>query len=115
LDDNILGKIFSAAAGVWTMVAMVAVALFKAWPGIMERTNERRRDAATEKAGDWDRLRVERDRLRELLTQCERERLEWQGRAVIAEATLLGLGTARQQLAVIEAKERLIDKDGGND
>lgn len=109
MNESIFDKIFSAASGVWALVAMVAVALFRAWPGIMERGNERRRDAATEKAGDWDRIRRERDRLRELLTQCEAERIEWQCRAVVAESTLLGMGAARQDAAAIVATERLSD------
>lgn len=107
VDDGTLGKIFSAAAGVWALVAMGAVALFKAWPHILGRFNERRRDIAEEKADDWDRLRKERDRIRELLTLCEKERGEWMGRAIRAEATLQGYGEARQRQAIEEATKRL--------
>lgn len=109
MDESVFGKIFSAASGVWALVVMVAVALFRAWPNIMERINERRRDRATEEAGDWQRLREERDRLRCLLTVCEKERIEWMHRAVTAEATLQGYGEAKQRAAEIAALDRLED------
>lgn len=108
-EDTLLDKIFSSASGVWAIVCMVAVGLFKAWPLVMERANERRRDSAAEKAGDWERIRAERNELRALLRECEKERVEWQARAVTAEATLLGLGTARQQAQQIVSVERQID------
>jgi hypothetical protein len=109
VDEGILDKIFSAASGVWALVAMAAVALFKSWPLVMDRMNERRRDAASEKASDWDRIRVERNELRCLLRECERERVEWHRRAVQAEATLQGYGDALQKAQEIVATERLID------
>lgn len=115
MDETIFDKIFSAAAGVWTLVLMAAVALFKAWPHILQRINERQRDSAAEKAEDWRRLRDERDRLQRLLTQCETERIAWMARAVTAEAQILGIGMGRQQVAEVEAARRIIkdDKPGG--
>lgn len=116
VEDGLLGKIFSAAAGVWALVAMAAVALFRAWPLILERVNERRRDAATEKSGDWDRIRAERDRYHDLLIESEADKIRWMERAITAEATLQGRGDARQEAARIVAIERTLDaakKNGG--
>ena len=107
LDDGTLGKIFNAATGVWTLVAMAAVALFRAWPHILGKINERRRDSADEKAGDWERIRKERDRLRDLLAHCDKEKGDWMRRAITAEATLQGYGEARQIQAVEQAMKRL--------
>ncbi len=109
MDEGVFNKIFSAAAGVWAMALMAAVALFKAWPHILGRFNERARDSAVEKAGDWERLRDERDRLRGLLAECDKEKGEWMRRAITAEATLQGYGNALQQASTIVAAERLID------
>jgi hypothetical protein len=95
---------------------MAALALFKAWPLILERVNERRRDDATAKAGDWERIRAERNELRCLLRECERERSDLLRRAITAEATLLGMGDANQKAQRIVSTERQIDalakKDG---
>lgn len=107
MDEGVFSKIFSAATGVWTIAAMVAVALFRAWPLIMARINERARDKAVEEAGDWARLRDENTRLHALLSECQRERIEWMSRAVTAEAHLEGRGRARQEAATIVAIERL--------
>jgi hypothetical protein len=129
-DNDLLGKIFSAAAGVWAIFLALLVAIFKAWPAIMGRTNERRRDDATQKAEDWHRLRAEIDRkdvhsanqdrvLAEAdatIDALRREKFEWMTRAVTAEATLLGLGQSKQEAAKIVAAERIVDaaKKNGN-
>ena len=112
MDENAFNRIFSAATGVWTLVLMAAVALFKAWPHILGRINERYRDRIAEEAGDWTRLREENKRLHAMLSECERERIEFMRRAVTAEAILEGRGRARQEAAIIVATERLIS---GND
>lgn len=77
--------------------------------------NERRRDLNIEKAGDWDRLRSERDvageerdLVRDRWAQCESEKNEWMGRAIKAEATLQGWSEARQRLALEDAAERIV-------
>lgn len=107
VDNDALGKLFSWATAAWGALLLNAVALFKAWPNIMARINERRRDSAAERADDWQRLRAERDRLQQMLTVCETARIEWQARAVTAEATLLGMGMARQRVQEVEAAKRL--------
>lgn len=91
---------------------MGAVALFKSWPHIMGRVNERRRDSAEEKAGDWERLRQEIVRLHEQVACCERERAEWMDRAITAEATLQGYGEIRQLRAISDAAKRITGHSG---
>lgn len=113
MDESVFDKIFSAAAGVWTLVCMAAVALFKAWPTIMARLNERQRDTATEKAKDWERLRGEItrldsrcDHLQSEVDECRRREGEWMARAIAAEAYQLGKGEARQDVQRIISSER---------
>jgi hypothetical protein len=117
LDDNWFNRIFSAAAGVWALVAMAAVALFRAWPQILGRFNERYRDRQAEAAADWDRIRSERDVAREerdlvrdRWAQCEAERLQWMARAIAAEAALVGRGQAAQEVTILESRKRLKDE-----
>lgn len=107
MDENVLGKIFSAATAAWAAVCMLAVGLFKTWPLIMERVNERRRDSVAERAGDWTRLREENERLHRQLADCEKMRVEWMRRAITAEATLQGYGDVDQRVAMRLAAERL--------
>lgn len=110
VNDDLLGRIFSVASAAWTFVLINAVALFKAWPNIMARVNERRRDQAAEEMSDWTRLREERDGLQRRLTECEKERVKWMARAITAEATLQGYGELRQIRAISEAAKRLPPK-----
>lgn len=118
VDDDMLGKIFNATAAAWTFVLMTAVALFKAWPGIMGRINERSRDVDSAKGRDWQRLRDEITRLDErcdhLQTEvdaCREREGVWMARAIAAEAYQLGKGQARQDAQVIVSTERQIDAD----
>lgn len=83
--------------------------------------NERRRDINTEKAGDWDRIRSERDvaceerdLVRDRWAMCEAERLQWMARAMKAEAILQGYGEARQMEAVRDAQRRIDKREGDN-
>lgn len=108
-DGDSLGQIFNPATGVWALVAMAAVTLFKVWPFILERLNEHHRDTVAEKAGDWTRLRDENERLHLQLAECEKVRVEWMRRAITAEATLQGYGNAIQQAQVIVSAERLVE------
>lgn len=124
-DNDLLGKIFSAAAGVWAIFLALVVAIFKAWPAIMARQNERKRDSATEKAGDWERLRAEIERLHVAIANRERllaerddenaalqrQNIELLGRAVTAEAALMGMGVARQQVTILKG---IAEKPEGN-
>ena len=121
--DNALGHIFSVASAAWAFVCINAVALFKMWPAIMARINERKRDAHVEKSSDWQRLRDEIkrldaridallgrcDELQHEVDACRQREHEWMRRAIAAEAFQLGQGEARQDAANIVAVERIVD------
>lgn len=114
MDDTALSNIFNAATGVWALVAMVFVALFRVWPLIMDKLNEQRRDGAAEKAADWTRLRDEVNRLSEAEKQCRRDyaELHRQHMDVIERLTSLegymaGQGKASQEAAGVIALERV--------
>ena len=114
MDDSVFNRIFSAATGVWTLVLMAAVTVFKAWPAVMGRINERYRDRAADEASDWDRLRAEIirldlrcDHLQNEVDECRRREGEWMQRAISSEAAAAGLGHARQEAAIIEATKRI--------
>lgn len=124
MDEGFFNKIFSAAAGVWALVAMGAVALFRSWPLIMARLNERRRDVAAEKADDWTRLRQEladtreeRDLVRDRWAQCEAEKTELMQENARLNGILQGYGEWKQFQAYRDATRRLVERDsnGGND
>jgi hypothetical protein len=107
VDRDWLSHFFSWQLAAWSAFLLNAVAFFKI-------RNERKRDINVEKSGDWDRLRAERDRLQDLLTECHRDlaesrnnEAEFLRRAVTAEATLQGFGEWRQMQAVREAAKRL--------
>lgn len=121
MDNELFGKIFSAATAAWAAVCMAAVALFKAWPAIMARLNERHRDIAAEKAADWDRIRSERDvareecdMVRDRLAEAEARCVEWMRRAITAEAAAMGMGIGLNEATAILAVERLSDRKDGN-
>jgi len=114
LHESIFDRIYSWATFTAAIFAANLVALFKAWPLVMSRLNERHRDVAAEKAGDWERIRAERDAarkdrdlMRERWALCEVEKNDWMRRAITAEATLQGFGEWKQMLAVREAARRL--------
>lgn len=124
-DFSWVGQIFSATNGVWTLVAIITFGLFRAWPLILGKINERKRDDVAEKAGDWVRLRDEVTRLAarvEVLEQkveeCESERDAALKRAVTAETELIkleaynqGRGEGMQTAQVILSSERKKDED----
>jgi len=112
LLSRIADKFFSITGAAWVAAMAFIAHLFRV-------RNERLRDIASEKAGDWERLRderdvarEERDLVRDRWAECEAEKIEWMGRAVTAEATLLGLGMGRNEAATIVAVERLTKGDG---
>jgi hypothetical protein len=120
VDDGLLANIFSAATGVWALVLMVAVALFKTWPLIMARINERLRDKEAEKNSEWSRFQaeiarlVERvvmveqrcDHLQHEVDECRKREADWMHRAIAAEAYQLGEGEAHQQAQRFLSAER---------
>jgi hypothetical protein len=100
-----LGSFFSWQLAAWSAFLLNVVAVLKI-------RNERKRDINVEKADDWQRLRIERDRYHELLIKCQVERADWMRRAVTAEATLQGFGEWRQIQAVKEAAKRMSGPEG---
>lgn len=107
MDDDLLGKIIRTALSVagWTALCGLIVHWWRT-------RNERLRDTAAEKAGDWERLRTERnqareeaEKLRAMLVECERISIERLGRAVIAEAELIGLNKALQKTTILPGSE----------
>lgn len=123
MDESAFAKIFNAATGVWALVCMAAVALFRAWPHVLGRFNERVRDVDAARAGDWERIRHERDVAREerdlvldRMAACEHDRIMWMGRAVKAEAIVQGYGEARQMQTIDDAMKRASKPgNGGGD
>lgn len=112
--DDAFWKIFNWSAAAWAAALANAVALWKAWPSIMERLNERHRDRATEKSGDWSRLRAEITRLDDRcdhlqieVDECREREGAWMHRAIAAEATHLGEGRANQEAQRIVSAERI--------
>lgn len=128
MDDALITRIFNATTGVWTLVAVVISSTLIAWvrsrPGLLEQDNERRRDVATEKANDFERLRKEVQRLSERVEalenkveECERERDEYRARAVTAESELirvnafhLGVGEGKNTVQTLLSAERNQDE-----
>lgn len=113
MDEGIFNKIFSAATGVWTLVLMAAVALFKAWPHVLGRFNERYRDKLAEEAGDWERIRAERDVAREerdlvrdRWAECQAELAAERAAHMELKAYHDGLGAARNEAQRILSEER---------
>lgn len=114
MDEGLLARIFSIHAAAWAAACAFFVHLYRS-------RNERLRDISSEKAGDWDRIRSERDVAREerdlvrdRWAECEEQRIEWMGRAIRAEATLQGWSEARQKLAIEDAAKRIVQDRNGN-
>ena len=114
--DEALSKIFNAATGVWAIFCAIVVALFKAWPAIMGRFNERRRDQAAEEEGDWIRLREEIARLHAIIEQrdekiavLQQQNFDLQARAMTAEAEIVARDKVAQRLTVLPGAEGVAD------
>lgn len=138
VEWSALSSILSARNGVWTLVVLVMVGLWRGWaglPAVMAQWIERRRVIAAEKAADWERLRAENSRFAERLhvveerhDECERnlaaerqqrhadvsslrnELADAKGRLREIEGYMMGQGKARQDAAGIVAIERLADR-----
>jgi hypothetical protein len=104
---------FGLKLAAWAGLLMVGVHWFRA-------KNERRRDDADERGGDFSRLRAEIKRLDERCDHLQREVDEcrereggWMQRAIAAEAYQAGRGQAAQDVTIFEASKRLPPPDGG--
>lgn len=121
MHESIFDRLYSATTFLAAIFAANVVALFKAWPLIMARINERHRDKEAGKSGDWSRLRAEITRLDERcdhlqreVDECREREGEWMQRAITAEAYRLGRGQAAQDVTIFEATKRLKDNGGGD-
>lgn len=121
-DVSFLSQVTPTTYSVLALLAVVLVAVVRAWPAIMAKVNEAKRDTAAEKAGDWTRLREEIVRLDERLDKlqievdaCHDEKGEWMARAIKAEALVQAKGEIRQRAAAVVASDRLARKaeEGG--
>lgn len=112
MDESVFNKVFSAASAAWAIVLLNAVALFKAWPAIMERLNERKRDRAAIEAGQYERMDARMQRLEKREEECQQRLTEALHRIGEIEGYMMGQGKAHQEAATIVAIERLSDKNG---
>lgn len=119
--DDWPGKIFNATTGVWAIFCGLMVALFKAWPAVMGRINERHRDRENEEAGSHARLltEIERldgrcDHLQKEVDDCREREGEWMKRAIAAEAYQIGRGTAANEVTILETSKRAEGNGDGN-
>lgn len=99
-------------------IAMIAVIL-RSGPSFLERWNERQRDVADAKAGDWSRLRGEIKRLDERCAKIELREQECQRLLTDAvqrigqlEGYNLGVGEAHQTAQRMLSEEREADRIG---
>lgn len=120
MHDSIFDRLYSSTTFLAAIFAANVVALFKAWPLIMARINERHRDKEAGKSGDWSRLRAEISRLDERcdhlqreVDECREREGEWMKRAIAAEAYQIGRGDAAQTVTIIESRKRI--SENGDD
>lgn len=112
MDDDLFGRLirtFGLPVAGWAAFCAIIVHWWKS-------RNERLRDISADTAADFKRIRDERDhaleeaeKLRIMLTECERLSIERLGRAITAEATLQGYGDAIQRAQTLLSAERLIE------
>lgn len=113
-DNWLISLLRDPITPAYVVLLIFAGACLRWGGGIMQAFTERLRTKANISAEEHLRLREEnRQRaeensgLRERLNECEDARVEWMRRAVTAESTLQGLGTANQYLQLELSAERL--------
>jgi len=128
VDAQAVGQFLSWEVFLAIIAGVNSVVVWRFWPAIpeiMARINERRRDRQSATDRHQDRLEARIVRLEERcdaveaeLAECHRERDEWRGRAVAAEAVMIGRGEANQAAQRIVSAEREHDaakrEGGGN-
>jgi hypothetical protein len=112
VNASSLSQLFSIESAAWAAVAMLGVALFAAWPRIMERRNERLRDRATIEGDQYARMDARLKRLEVREEECQAKLADALGRLAEVEGFMSGQGMARQDAARIVAVERLTDRNG---
>lgn len=117
MGNDFGGLAYLAVAPLWLVALIYGIRSFKDWPGIMERWNERRRDAAQIEADHYARLDARSQRLEERCDrlevseeECRRELSAAKGRIAELEGYNIGRGSAQQEAAGIVAVERLADR-----
>lgn len=106
-----LAQIFTVGTAAWAVVAMLGVALFAAWPRIMERRNEGKRDRAAIEAGQFDRMDARLQRLERREEECQAKLADALHRIAELEGYNVGRGKADQEAAGVVARERLKGKE----
>jgi hypothetical protein len=131
VDLNALNAILSTRNGVWTLVVLVFILLWRGWqyvPAIITAWSARRKALADEKDADWTRIRGEAklyadeahrysDRLAAVERredECREQLRDALHRLAQVEGFMMGQGKARQEAANIVAIERLTDKQNGD-
>lgn len=96
------------------IAATLIVTVVRAWPAIMAKVNEARRDRANIRTSELERMDARMQRLEDrcealeaAVRECEKREAEWRRRAVTAEAALQGQGEVRQAGAVAAAEARI--------
>ncbi len=119
---NVPGWAYVVGFPLWAWFGLAFARAIRESPNLWARWNERARDVAAEKTGDWSRLRAEIARLDERCDHLQREVDEcreregvWMQRAISAEAALLGMGDAKQEAQRIVSAEREAAKGNGGE
>lgn len=121
VDLSAINDILSIRNGVWSLVALFVVGMWRGWaglPAVMQQWIARRQAIAAEKDAEWKRLRDEVvridgrcDFLQREVDECREREGKWMSRALTAEAIVQGHGEVRQAAAAASAEARLAEID----
>jgi hypothetical protein len=121
VDFHAVRAILSAENAAWASFAVICLFIFRMWngaPAMFEQWVAYKRAKAEEKSSDWQRLRDENKRiddrcirLEQSEEQCRKELADIKGRVAMLEGYQVGVGEARQQVAIIEGAERIIEHE----
>lgn len=110
MDNVWLGRflqIFGPALAAWSAFLAFVVHLKKVRNAEKAAEHGRLLAEIDRLISERDVVSEERDMVRDKWAECEAEKIELMGRAVTAEATLLGIGMGRNEAATIIAAERI--------
>ena len=106
---NAFAQIFSVGTAAWALVAMLGVALFAAWPRIMEQLNKGKVDRASIEAGQYERMDARLQRLEVAEEKCRADLADARGRIAELEGYLMGRGEAMQTAQRMLSAARVTD------
>lgn len=106
---NVLAQLFSVGTAAWAVVAMLGVALFAAWPRIMERRNESKRDRAAIEGSQYERMDARMQRLEQREEECQRQLTDALKRIATLEGFQVGRGEGHNEAQMILSSERQAD------